>query len=55
MPSTRPAGLMHLLPGEQSVSKKHASVCTSDEINAEMASANAVLALTALPLVRILE
>jgi hypothetical protein len=35
---TRPLGLTHLLPGEQSVSKAHAVACALESANAKMAS-----------------
>lgn len=38
MPMTRPFGLRHLLPGEQSVSNEHAMAWTVEKSNAKAAS-----------------
>jgi hypothetical protein len=40
MPLMRPAGLTHLLPGEQSVSKPQARACALESANAIAASLN---------------
>ena len=38
MPMTRPLGLTHVLPGEQSVSNEHATACTLESANTKTAS-----------------
>jgi hypothetical protein len=43
MPITRPLGLTHLLPGEQSVSKAHASADTLESASAKTATQHFVL------------